>query len=89
MKVTHAVASAFEDFGFIVAAFNKTICPWDFHGVNDLMKPVVVGFGAVMELWKIHNLNRQQPVCKGLLAHCSRLAADHRKEVIFNTVGIC
>ena len=45
------------------------------------MEPVVVGFGAVMELRQIHDLNREQPVCKGFLAFFSGLAADYSKEI--------
>ncbi len=62
IEIAHAVASALEDFGFVVAAFNVTICPGDIHRVKNLQKPVVVGFGAIRKLRKIHYFNREKPV---------------------------
>ena len=89
IEVSHTVAGTFKNFGFVVTTLNEAICPRDFQGVNNLMEPVVVGFGAVMELRQIHDLNREQPVCKGFLAFFSGLAADYSKEIVFNAVGIC
>ena len=30
IEVAHTVAGTFKNFGFVVAAFNETVRPWDF-----------------------------------------------------------
>ena len=50
IEVTHTVAGTFKNFGFVVTPLNEAICPWDFQGVDNLIKPVVVGFCTVVEL---------------------------------------
>ena len=50
IEVSHTVAGAFEDFGFVVTSLNEAICPRDIQGVDNLIKPVVIGFGTVVEL---------------------------------------
>ena len=47
-KVTHTEANALQHFCLVVAAFNKSVCPWHIHGIKYLMKPVMVRFGTVI-----------------------------------------
>ena len=87
-EVAHTKASPLEDFSFVVAALNESVCPWYIHGVQNLIEPVVIGFGTVVELRQIHDLDSQQPVCKPSPALRRGLGSDHSKEVILNTIGV-
>ncbi len=41
-KVSHTIGNSFQYFGFVVAAFNISVCPGNIHCVDNLLKPVVV-----------------------------------------------
>ncbi len=76
-EVTHAKANSFQSLRFVVTAFNKAICPGNIHRVNNLVKPVVVSLGAIMELRKIHNLDSPKPVEQAFLALSRGFGANH------------
>ena len=86
-EVTHSEADALQDFGFVVAAFNKAIRPWDIHRVEDLVKPVAIRFCAVSEFRQIHDFHSQQPVCEASPALGRGAGADHSEELIFHTIS--
>ena len=86
-EVTHSEADALQDFGFVVAAFNKAIRPWDIHRVEDLVKPVAVCVCTIVELRQIHDFHSQQPVCEPSPAFSRGGGADHSEELIFHTIS--
>ena len=86
-EVTHSEADALQDFGFVVAALNKAIRPWDIHRVEDLIKPVAVCVCTIVELGQIHDFHSQQPVCEPSPALGRGAGADHSEELIFHTIS--
>ena len=86
-EVTHPKADALQDFGFVVAAFNKAIRPWDIHRVEDLVEPVAVCVCTIVELGQIHDFHSQQPVCEPSPALGRGAGADHSEELIFHTIS--
>ena len=86
-EVTHSEADALQDFGFVVAAFNKAIRPWDIHRIQDFSEPVVICICAVVEFRQIHDFHSQQPVCEASPALGRGAGADHSEELIFHTIS--
>ena len=86
-EITHPKADPFQDFGLVVAAFNKAIRPWDIHRVEDLIKPVAVCVCTIVELGQIHDFHSQQPVCEASPALGRGAGADHSEELIFHTIS--
>ena len=86
-EVTHPKADPFQDFGLVIAAFNKAIRPWDIHRVEDLIKPVAVCVCTIVELGQIHDFHSQQPVCEASPAFSRGAGADHSEELIFHTIS--
>ena len=87
-EVTHPKADPFQDFGLVIAAFNKAIRPWDIHRVEDLVKPVAVCVCTIVELGQIHDFHSQQPVCELSPAFSRGAGADHSEEFVFQAISI-
>ena len=87
-EITHPKADPFQDFGLVVAAFNKAIRPWDIHRVEDLVKPVAVCVCTIVELGQIHDFHSQQPVCELSPAFSRGAGADHSEEFVFQAISI-
>ena len=83
IEIAHTVASALEDLSFVVAAFYIAISPRDIHRVQDLLEPVMVSFGTVLELSQFHQFNREYPVYKPLFTFDRGAGANDSKEVVF------
>ena len=49
VEVTEAVANAFQDFGFVVAALGIAVSKRNNKGVKDQLAPVVNRSGTVLE----------------------------------------
>ena len=87
-EVTHSETDALQNFGFVVAAFNKAIRPWEIHRIEDLVEPVTVCVCTIVELGQNHDFHSQQPVCELSSALSRGAGADHSEELIFQAVGI-
>ena len=46
-EITHAKANTFQDLCFVVASLDETVGPGDIHGVQNLVEPVAICFGAI------------------------------------------
>ena len=49
VEVSHTKTNTFQDFGFVIAAFNITIRPWNIHRVQYFLEPVAIGSDAILE----------------------------------------
>ena len=58
-EVTHTGANPFQDFGFVITAFNKAVRPRDIHRIQDLVEPVAICLCAVMELRQLHDFHSE------------------------------
>ena len=56
-EVTHPEADSFQDFGLVVAALNKAICPRDIHRIEYLIEPVVICFCTIVKLGQTHDFH--------------------------------
>ena len=68
-EVTHAVANAFQDFGFVVAALGKAVSKRNVKGVEDQLAPVVNRSGTLSEYRQMRGFGAVDPVSKQLFRH--------------------
>ena len=87
-EIPHTKADTLQNLCFVVAALNEAIGPWDIHGVQDFLEPVVICFGAVIEFRQIHNLDGCEPVNKFWLSSFRRIGTYYFEELIFQPVRI-
>ena len=88
-EIPHAKADTLQNLCFVVAAFNEAIGPWDIHGVQDFLEPVVICFDAVVEFRQIHDFNGCEPVNKFWLSSFRGIGTYYFEELIFQPVRIC
>ena len=72
-EIPHTKADTLQNLCFVVAALNEAIGPWDIHGVQDFLEPVVICFDAVVEFRQIHDFNGCDPVNKFWLSSFRRI----------------
>lgn len=87
-EIWNTVRNALQDFSFIVTAFSETVRPRNIHGIQYLLKPVMVGGSASREFRELHNLYRLDPHRKSLATFLGGSRVHSSKELIFDTVGI-
>ena len=63
-EVTDAVANAFQDFGFVVAALGITVSKRNVKGVEDQLTPVVDRSGTFPEFRQMGGFGAVDPVSK-------------------------
>ena len=68
-EVTHAVANAFQDFGFVVAALGKAVSKRNVKGVEDQLAPVVNRSGTLSEFRQMRGFGAIDPVSQQLFSH--------------------
>ena len=87
-EVTHAVANAFQDFGFVVAALGKAVSKRNVKGVEDQLAPVVNRSGTVSEFRQMRGFGAVDPVSKQLFRHHGVWRVHKEQEVVFEEVGL-
>ena len=58
IEIRHAKADSFQDFSFIITAFNITVRPRNIHGVQYLLKPISVCSDTIIKLRHLHHFDR-------------------------------
>ena len=87
-EVTHAVANAFQDFGFVVAALGKAVSKRNIKGVKDQLAPVVDRSGTLSEFRQMRGFSAVDPVSKQLFSHLGVWRVHKEQEVVFEEVGL-
>ena len=83
VEVTEAVANAFQDFGFVVAALGKAVSKRNVKGVEDQLAPVVNRFCTVSEFRQMRGFGAVDPVSKQLFRHHGVWRVHKEQEVVF------
>ena len=86
VEVTEAVANAFQDFGFVVAALGIAVNKRNNKGVKDQLAPVVNRSGAVLEFRQMRGFGAVDPVSKQLFSHLGVWRVHKEQEVVFEEV---
>ena len=64
IKIAHTKAKPFQNLGFVVAAFRKTVGPWEAKGVKDLSGPIMIGRNASLKFFEVVTFGQKQPIRK-------------------------
>ena len=87
-EVTHAVANAFQDFGFVVAALGKAVSKRNIKGVEDQLAPVVDRSGTFSEFRQMGGFGAVDPVSKQVFSHLGVWGMHKEQKVVFEEVGL-
>ena len=87
-EVTHAVANAFQDFGFVVAAFGIAVSKRNIKGVENQLAPVVNCSGTVLEFRQMRRFGAVDPVGQQFFSSLRVRGVHKEQEVVFEEVGL-
>lgn len=87
-EVTHAVANAFQDFGFVVASLGIAVGKRNIKGVEDQLIPVVNRSGTLSEFRQMRGFGAVNPVSKQVFSHLGVWRVHKEQKVVFEEVGL-
>ena len=84
----HAVANAFQDFGFVVAALGIAVSKRNIKGVDDQLTPVVNRSGTLSEFRQMRGFGAVNPVGKQVFSYRGVWRVHKEQKVVFEEVGL-
>lgn len=87
-EVTHAVANAFQDFGFVVAALGIAISKRNVKGVENQLTPVVNCSGTFSKFRQMRGFGAVNPVSKQVFSYRGVWGVHKEQKVVFEEVGL-